>query len=165
MPMNRKDYPANWEQASATVRFIRARYQCECTGECGRHQPLTKPGPVTPAEPPLVRRCNEIHKQEARHSNGRIILTAAHTCNCYPLCANPDHLLAMCQACHLRFDMARHRASRLRTILNPSYKARRYRNAGKALHIENLVLLSKLPKKKRTHLWLGRNQTPPAEPT
>jgi hypothetical protein len=36
------------------------------------------------------------------------MLTVAHLCACAPLCAEPSHLLAMCQRCHLRTDIVLH---------------------------------------------------------
>ena len=141
--MLRSLYPSDWESVSLFIRATRALHRCECTGQCGLHQPDQ-----------LVRRCLEINHQNAKFFQGRVILTAAHLCNCYPICGNPDHLLALCQRCHLRLDMARHRASRLRTIASPSYKSQRYRIAGKALHIEDLALIGRLPQHKRRKPWL-----------
>lgn len=46
------------------------------------------------------------------------MLTVAHlnatggVCDCDPLCIVPSHVKAMCQRCHLRYDMPRHRAAR-----------------------------------------------------
>ena len=155
MPMDRSLYPKNWEAVSLWVRIDRALHRCECTGQCGRHKPILSKSFPHGERLLQVRRCTEINKQRAKHANGRIILTAAHTCNCQPLCADVNHLLAMCQGCHLRFDMARHRDNRLRTISNPSYKTRRYREAAKAFHIEDLDLIEKLPAKKRRRPWIN----------
>lgn len=46
---------------------------------------------------------------------GRIMLTTAHLnapggpCSCDPLCCEPAHLKSMCQRCHLRYDLPRHK--------------------------------------------------------
>lgn len=110
-------YPANWKSVSRLIRYDRARGQCECTGECGLHR--THPGP---------RRCVEMDQQPAHWAAGIVVLTVAHLnapggpCRCEPLCADPDHLKAMCNRCHLRYDVKQHQSN--------AYKTRR---EGKAL--------------------------------
>jgi hypothetical protein len=155
MPMNRALYPAGWEAFSVSIRVGRALHRCECTGECGLHLPVPdargQPGARLLGE----RRCLEVNKQRARYFNGRVMLTTAHLCNCYPICANPAHVKAMCQRCHLRVDMYRHRDARLRTVSTPSYKSQRYRKAGKAFHVEDLDMIMKLPQCKRRRPWVG----------
>jgi hypothetical protein len=105
MPFKRARYPANWEQFTQQIKFMRAGGRCECTGECGLHQAN-----------PHVRRCLEVHGQPARHFKGRVVLTTAHLCNCEPPCANAMHVKAMCQRCHLRMD-AHAKAARRRVRL------------------------------------------------
>lgn len=34
-PENRGRYPKDWKAISERIRFVRAKGQCECTGECG----------------------------------------------------------------------------------------------------------------------------------
>ena len=107
------DYPKEWAAISRAIRN-RSGGQCECSGECGLHR--THPGP---------RQCEERQGHAARWARGTIILTVAHLngiggpCHCRPLCGTPDHLKAMCQRCHLRYDMPMHRrnasATRYRT--------------------------------------------------
>lgn len=106
MGFDPKDYPADWKEFSLRIRVQRARMQCECTGECGLHGPsLFKPG---------TRRCVERDGLPAKWAKGRVMLTVAHLnakggpCQCSPLCSNPDHVKAMCQRCHLRYDRERH---------------------------------------------------------
>ena len=41
-------------------------------------------------------------------AHGLVVLTVAHLCTCDPLCAEPSHLKAMCNRCHLRVDMPLH---------------------------------------------------------
>lgn len=102
MSRTRPAYPPEWEVVSREIRQ-RAGNRCECEGECGLHR--THPGP---------RRCIEINGTEARWARGVIVLTTAHLnghggpCQCDPLCAEPAHLKAMCQRCHLRYDQALH---------------------------------------------------------
>lgn len=90
-------YPPEWPDVSLAIRTLRATGQCECTGECGLHR--THPGP---------RRCIEVGGTGAIHAKGTVVLTVAHLCLCEPLCADPQHLKAMCNRCHLRTDMALH---------------------------------------------------------
>ena len=91
------DYPPNWREVSRYVRFERAQGQCECTGQCGLH--CTHPGP---------RRCIECDREPALWAKGRVILTTAHLRKCEPLCADPRHLIAACNRCHLRIDRVLH---------------------------------------------------------
>lgn len=98
MKRPRPTYPPNWKEISAFIRHVRAEEQCECVGECGLHR--THPGP---------RRCVERNHTPAVWARGRVILTTAHLCACTPLCANPAHLKAMCNRCHLRVDAVLHR--------------------------------------------------------
>ena len=100
------DYPAEWKHVSAAIRYTRAEGRCECSGECGLHR--TTPGP---------RRCVERDGQPAVWAKGKVVLTVAHLnapggpCQCDPLCADPAHLRALCQKCHLRYDVPRHVAN------------------------------------------------------
>jgi hypothetical protein len=103
MPFHRERYPREWEEVSRFIRFERAQHRCECTGRtasrvlCGLH--CTHPGP---------RRCVEVNHTPAVWARGLIVLTVAHVCDCEPLCADPEHLLAMCQRCHIRTDITIH---------------------------------------------------------
>ena len=109
MPWDRSKYPANWEEISRQVKE-RAGNQCQCAGECGLHR--TNPGP---------RRCIERNGQPAKWAKGKIVLTVAHLnahdgpCQCEPLCGNPEHLKAMCNRCHLRYDLDHHKKNARRT--------------------------------------------------
>jgi hypothetical protein len=113
MPINPNNYPPDWKEISRFIRFQRAQGRCECTGQCGLHQPN-----------PHYRRCTERHHHKARYANGLVTLTAAHICHCNPPCSNPGHIIAACQRCHLRIDRQLHaqhaaatRAQRVHTKL------------------------------------------------
>lgn len=99
-------YPETWKEVSRRIRLERAQRQCECLGECGLHR--THPGP---------RRCEEIDGAPAKWAKGWVVLTVAHLngpdgpCRCQPLCADPEHLKAMCNRCHLRYDVPLHVAN------------------------------------------------------
>ena len=102
MPSDRSRYPADWPAISARIR-ARSDGHCECHGECGLHRVTGGP-----------RRCVEINGEPARWARGKVVLTVAHLnatggpCQCEPLCGRGDHLKAMCQRCHLRYDVALH---------------------------------------------------------
>jgi len=104
MPVNWALYPAGWKLFAAAIKTTRAKGRCECEGECGMHRP--NPG---------ARRCTEQHRARARWFRGRVTLTVAHLCTCNPLCADPTHVKAMCQRCHLRVDRYNHARARLVT--------------------------------------------------
>lgn len=95
-PENRSRYPVNWPAISARIRFGRASGRCECEGECGLH---------------AERRCSETHGQPARFAKGLVVLTVAHLDHTPENCAD-ENLRAMCQRCHLRYDVDQHRESR-----------------------------------------------------
>ena len=63
MPINYADYGPGWRAFSDHIRHGRAQDQCECTGQCGLHQPA-----------PTTRRCQERHHQPAKWAKGRIVL-------------------------------------------------------------------------------------------
>jgi hypothetical protein len=109
MPYDIRRYGQGWLEFSLRIKRGRARSRCECTGQCGLHQPN-----------PIQRRCCEIDKHPARWFRGRVVLTTAHTCTCNPPCQNPTHVLAMCQRCHLRVDAKQHAANRTRPF-HPSF--------------------------------------------
>lgn len=88
-------YPPDWKAISLRIR-IRSGGQCECEGECGLHR--TTPGP---------RRCVERHGQPAKWAKGKIMLTVAHL-NHDPSDCRDENLKAMCQRCHLRYDIDHH---------------------------------------------------------
>ena len=106
MPMDPTRYPSNWREFSYAIRFTRALGQCECTGQCGLHQPN-----------PTTRRCTERHHTAAKWFKGVVRLTTAHICKCDPPCAIPEHVRACCQRCHLRIDREQHARTRAATIL------------------------------------------------
>jgi hypothetical protein len=110
MAWNRSRYPGNWPEVSKRIREIRAGLRCECRGECGRDH---------------GGRCPARKGDLSENRRGTIFLTCAHlwrsVCRCAlenegDLCANPDHLKAMCNGCHLRYDVPLHRRNARDTI-------------------------------------------------
>jgi hypothetical protein len=103
MPMkDRARYPKDWKAISRQIR-ARAAGQCECEGECGLHR--EHPGP---------RRCEEQHGKAAKWARGTVLLTVAHL-NHTPEDCRDENLKAMCQRCHLRYDVPHHRTNAART--------------------------------------------------
>lgn len=86
------DYPLEWEAISQRIRYVRARGQCECTGECGLHR---------------GRRCAERDGHDAMWASGRVVLTVAHR-NHFPPDCRDENLMALCNTCHLRYDQVLH---------------------------------------------------------
>lgn len=96
--MNYKRYPPYWKQFSEYIRFERAENRCEkCFAENYQPHPLT---------------------------GSRVMLTVAHLdalgdiCRCESAdrrkCAKPAHVAALCQSCHLIYDIERHKFNRRR---------------------------------------------------
>ena len=96
--MDRNQYPENWEEISHQIRFGRAGGRCE----------------GSPAYPD----CRAEHDQPHPVTGSTVVLTTAHlgidkpdgtpgdksdTMDC-----RPENLKAMCQRCHLTFDLADH---------------------------------------------------------
>ena len=102
MPMDRKRYPKAWPAISRRI-CLRAEGRCECAGECGKH---AGPCPARHGDP-LVR------------SGYFVVLTTAHLwrgpCRAHAeagiKCDDDSHLKAMCQSCHLNYDMPQHVAN------------------------------------------------------
>ena len=107
MPMDPKRYPANWSEIRAAV-LDRAGDRCECMGECGRAHPA---------------RCGRRAGDPLERSPRFVVLTCAHLwrgpCAEHHAagfkCGELEHLAAMCQACHLAYDLEHHVAAARRT--------------------------------------------------
>lgn len=112
MPMDITRYPENWNDISHNIRFVRADGRCECTGECGRHEG----------------RCDAEHGKPHPITGSLVILTTAHlgtdTGDKHDkMDVRPENLKAMCQRCHLLFDLDDHIAHALRTRHDKQYTA------------------------------------------
>ena len=90
-PSERARYPSEWRVIRADI-IARSGMRCECQGECGLHH---------------RRRCSERHGEMAAWAKGRVVLTVAHLDHTPENCA-ADNLKAMCQRCHLRYDVVHH---------------------------------------------------------
>lgn len=99
-PENRGRYPADWKQISERIRFERAGGRCEREGECGRGT--------------HVGRCPNMHGRPAYTTGSVVVLTTAHL-NHTPEDCRDDNLKAMCNGCHLHYDLEHHQQTAQRT--------------------------------------------------
>lgn len=95
----RHRYPRDWPQISLWVKR-RARWRCECLGQCGR------------AHAHAGGRCTAVHGGPSIvRTESVVVLTTAHL-NHTPEDCRRSNLRAMCQACHLGYDREQHAATR-----------------------------------------------------
>jgi hypothetical protein len=125
MPMNVKDYPADWKAIRQRVVFDRAGGRCETPGCGARHGSTVirqadgslsrmADGSIVELSTVSSYRVADVEK-DAGDRFVKIILTTAHLCNCYPKCGIDDHLRALCQRCHLAYDRPSNRAKAAET--------------------------------------------------
>lgn len=89
-------YPAKWKEIGVEIRRrsrnADGKEQCECHGECLKHSG----------------RCEEINgtwlKHRRRGGKVKVRFTIAHLCHT-PSCDDKLHLRAMCEPCHLIYDL------------------------------------------------------------
>ncbi|WP_262703811.1 MULTISPECIES: hypothetical protein [Streptomyces] len=98
-PEMRPRYPPDWPQISRRIRFELAIGRCECDGRCGRRH---------------SGRCTAEHGQPHPATGSRVVLTVAHLDDIPEHC-DDDNLAAMCQACHLAYDVELHATTAART--------------------------------------------------
>jgi hypothetical protein len=108
-PENRDRYPADWLEIRARILHRAERWipgsmdivpRCECHGECGRG---THDG-----------QCPNINGGLAYGSGAKVVLTIAHLDHTPENC-HPANLRAMCQGCHLHYDLEHHASTRAAT--------------------------------------------------
>ena len=114
MPVDMSRYPTNWIEISNYIRFERAQGQCECIGECGLHEG----------------RCDAAHGEPHPVTGSKVVLTTAHlgtdTGDKHDkMDVRPENLKAMCQRCHLIFDLDDHIAHAKETRTNNQLTAMR----------------------------------------
>ena len=120
MPVDYSNYPSDWHAISKQIRAERAGHICECVGECGTDHEAEHDAEIAEVLRELGKslnadRCQAMNRCDHPITNSRVVLTVAHLCNCHPLCANPLHLKALCQRCHLRLDKPIHMRNAART--------------------------------------------------
>lgn len=108
MPINYKEYPSNWKTEIRPAILERANNCCE---ECGvpNHELIYRP---TKGKPDWLL-APEGHMADAMALDGvkftKIILTIAHLDHDkLNHDVSLDRLKALCQRCHLKYDMSRH---------------------------------------------------------
>lgn len=93
MPFHRDKYPDNWEEISLAIRE-RAGWRCEGS--------------------PRFPDCRAVNGEPSPRTGRRVVLTVAHldhdTTN-----NDPANLRALCQRCHLDWDLDHHMANARRT--------------------------------------------------
>ncbi|SFR79634.1 hypothetical protein [Sphingomonas jatrophae] len=114
-PELRERYPADWPEISRSIREDRAQGRCECTGQCGAHHR----GYGAPAA-----RCAAHHGQPHPVTTSPVVLTVAHLDRA-PGNEDPANLLAMCQDCHLAYDLEDHVAQAMWTASQRRVEERR----------------------------------------
>lgn len=120
-------YPPYWRQFSEHIRFERAGNRCE---KCSVRNGFWRVVLSVHGE-----RFTEFVESEGEAyclggavvRTSKIVLTVAHldhaggVCDCKDQtgrkCARPDHVLALCQACHLAMDMPKHIENRRQTMI------------------------------------------------
>ncbi len=136
MPLDRSKYPPNWRDISLRIR-AREGQRCRwCRAPNGamvlRHRTCdvyathdgSGPGRVFSATTgkylgSLETRCDDYDGDWGERAI-KIVLTVAHLnapdgpCQCDPRCGIDEHLAALCQRCHLRYDKHRHTENRRR---------------------------------------------------
>lgn len=91
MSIDYSRYPKDWKEIRERI-LKRAGDRCECVGECGLH---TTTG-----------RCIETNGGKAEYAKGKIVLTIAHLDHDETNHeVADDRLKALCQRCHLRYDV------------------------------------------------------------
>ena len=116
MPVDMSRYPKNWKRISSSIRK-RSGGVCECHGECGKHSG----------------RCDAINYEPHPLTGSKVVLTVAHLGIKKRDGSSGDkhdkkdvrrrNLKAMCQRCHLCFDMDEHKANARRTRLRKKIEA------------------------------------------
>lgn len=103
MPVDMTRYPKNWNEISLRIR-VRAESQCECVGECGTYH----------------ERCTASNYGLHPITGSKVILTVAHLGHTTgdkhdKMDVRDENLKAMCQRCHLLFDLDEHIENARRT--------------------------------------------------
>ena len=136
MPVNKSRYPDNWKEISHHVRFERANGYCEwCGVKHGTYGARDRDGKFIPQDV-----IDEVYGMQSDAGYAylksfgwndypdliKIVLTTAHIgIPKYPgdtgdksdkMDCRLNNLVALCQRCHLRFDIEEHIANRRETL-------------------------------------------------
>lgn len=133
MAFDKRKYPPYWRQFSEYIRFERAQGKCErCNAPNGetvergylssvQRVPIWFDGHGETYHAATGKYLGHFRSYELDLNRvSKIVLTVAHldhdggVCRCKRLfgtkCARPDHVLALCQSCHLSLDRPKHLA-------------------------------------------------------
>lgn len=94
-------YPADWKAVSLARRQA-AGWRCECHGECA-----AEPHPADAGG-----RCLAVQGFPHPVTRSTVVLTVAHL-DRDPANNDPGNHAAMCQRCHLSYDIDQHRTNRV----------------------------------------------------
>lgn len=124
-------YPPYWPQFSEYIRFERAEGVCEkCGAVNGVFGKKGNDGRWRSTE--AISGLNSdigfgLYGDNFDFVGTKVVLTVAHldyeggVCDCKERtglkCARPDHVLALCQACHLAMDLPKHIENRRQTMI------------------------------------------------
>lgn len=140
MPIDRSRYPPNWKQVSEYIRFLRAGNRCEFCGVENHRIILrsikdgskfvyveTDTWVHTWPDGSMIRLSDLPDEYAAQERETKVILTTAHLGVDLPngtpgdkhdkLDCRPENLAALCQRCHLLYDMDEHVENARRTRL------------------------------------------------
>ncbi|MDL5055933.1 hypothetical protein [Geitlerinema calcuttense] len=137
MPFDPSKYPANWKAFSKHIRFERAKGKCEQCGAVNYERGKKGSDGIWRSE-------NDIHGLNSDvgfalygdwdFKCSKVILTVAHldneggVCRCKAdtgmKCVDPNHVLALCQACHLALDLPHHIENARQTRIKKNDAAR-----------------------------------------
>lgn len=132
-------YPANWKAFSREIREERSGGICEngCgarNGEIGRHDLNGKWWHEDSIESMNNGVGESLFGLDFDWRMAKVVLTVAHLnaeggiCTCEAktgkLCADPEHVLAMCQRCHNRYDAPKRRTNAANTLKTKKDAAR-----------------------------------------
>jgi hypothetical protein len=106
MPMNKKEYPENWEWLSKQIRK-RNNGKCElCYAPNGA---IVFRQDSTHHHPWVLNSC--VSEQDKILKQTKIILTVHHI-NGNKMDSDERNLISLCQRCHLRLDVCKHMRNR-----------------------------------------------------
>ena len=119
MPIDYKEYPADWHEISLRIRYERARGRCE---KCGlTHNALIlrlghgRCRALTDTERDWIHERMRSGDTEIKAVKflgfTRVVLTVAHL-NHIKDDVSEENLKALCQSCHLKLDLSRHMYNR-----------------------------------------------------
>jgi hypothetical protein len=143
MSIDRNRYPSNWNEISFHIRFVRAGNRCEWCGVQNGIEIVRKPGTphylidtgdgyLLPDGTPI--RMSELPDGFDYDHTTRVVLTTAHLGTDYPdgrkgdkhdkMDVRDENLAALCQRCHLLYDIDEHTANRKQTLARKKHNAR-----------------------------------------